>query len=222
MKFKELKYVSKREKNCFIIAPIGEEGSEERQRSDQILKYVITPALEKCDYKAIRADKISDPGIITSQIIEHLIDDSLVIADLTGQNPNVFYELAIRHFTNKPFIQIIESNESIPFDIVGLRTIGFDYRDLESVDKCKTEIINQIQSIEGKPDQVETPVSFAVNQKYLQQSGNPLEKGMGEIISMLQEIRNNMENGYEDLSDDLNNLRRGLTGKPIFTRTRKK
>lgn len=211
----------KEKKNCFIIAPIGEEGSKERQRSDQILKYVITPALEKCDYKAIRADKISDPGIITSQIIEHLIDDSLVIADLTGQNPNVFYELAIRHFTNKPFIQIIESEESIPFDIVGLRTIGFDYRDLGSVDKCKTEIINQIHSIEEKPDQVETPVSFAVNQKYLRQSGNPLEKGMGEIISMLQEIRNDMENGYEDLSDDLNNLRRGLTGKPTFTRTRK-
>ena len=209
-------------KNCFIIAPIGDEGSEERHRSDNILKYVISPALEKCDYKAIRADKISNPGIITSQIIEHLIDDSLVIADLTGQNPNVYYELAIRHFTNKPFIQIIEYDENIPFDIAGLRTINFDYRDLESVDKCKTEIINQIHSIEEKPNQVETPVSFAINQKYLRQSGNPLEKGIGEVISMLQKIEIDIDNSYEDLSNDLNNVRRGLTGKPIFTRTRKK
>ena len=212
----------KEKKNCFIIAPIGEEGSKERHRSDNILKYVISPALEKCDYKAIRADQISNPGIITSQIIEHLIDDSLVIADLTGQNPNVYYELAIRHFTNKPFIQIIESDEDIPFDIAGLRTINFDYRDLESVDKCKTEIINQIYSIEEKPNQVETPVSFAINQKYLRQSGNPLEKGIGEVISMLQKIEIDIDTSYEDLSNDLNNVRRGLTGRPIFTRTRKK
>jgi len=50
----------------------------------------------------IRADKISEPGIITTQIIGHIVDAELVIADLTDKNPNVFYELAIRHAIRNP------------------------------------------------------------------------------------------------------------------------
>jgi phage gp29-like protein len=79
-----------REKLCFVIAPIGEEGSDVRRRSDQVLKHVIAPAAKECGYETIRADKISEPGMITSQVIQHLLEDALVIADLTGRNPNVF------------------------------------------------------------------------------------------------------------------------------------
>jgi len=84
-------------KSCFVIAPIGQEESETRNRSDLVLKHIIKPAAEECGYKAVRADEISEPGIITTQVIQRLIDDDLVIADLTERNPNVFYELAIRH-----------------------------------------------------------------------------------------------------------------------------
>ena len=59
-------------KICFIIAPIGEDESEPRKRSDQILKYVIEPPVSACGYKAVRADKIDKPGIITSQVIQHV------------------------------------------------------------------------------------------------------------------------------------------------------
>lgn len=83
-----------KDKICFVIAPIGEEGSDIRRRSDQVFKHIIAPAAKDCGYETIRADKISEPGIITSQVILHLVEDALVIADLTGRNPNVFYELA--------------------------------------------------------------------------------------------------------------------------------
>ncbi len=61
-------------KICFVIGPIGDEGTEKRRQSDQVLNYIIAPAVKECGYEAIRADKISEPGIITSQIIQHLID----------------------------------------------------------------------------------------------------------------------------------------------------
>lgn len=67
------------EKDCFIIAPIGDVDSDTRKRSDQILKHVISPALKECGYKATRADQISEPGMITSQVIQHIVDDSLVV-----------------------------------------------------------------------------------------------------------------------------------------------
>ncbi len=69
-------------KKCFIISPIGEEKSEIRKRADLILKYIIEPVISECGFKAIRADKIAKSGVITNQVIEHIIDDPLVIADL--------------------------------------------------------------------------------------------------------------------------------------------
>ena len=131
-------------KTCFVIAPIGAEKSEVRIRSDQILKYVLAPAARECGYEAIRADQISEPGIITSQVIQHIIDDPLVIADLTGHNPNVFYELALRHALKKPVVQIIHAEDSIPFDVATSRMIKVDHRDLDSAAQAKDEIVKQI------------------------------------------------------------------------------
>jgi len=83
-------------KTCLVLAPIGSDGSDIRRRSDDVLKFIIKPVTVDCGYKAIRADEISEPGIITHQIIQHILEDDLVIADLTDGNPNVFYELALR------------------------------------------------------------------------------------------------------------------------------
>jgi hypothetical protein len=130
------------ERICFVIAPIGEPDSETRKRSDQVLKHVISPAAAECGYKALRADQISEPGMITSQVIQHVVEDPLVIADLTDRNPDVFYELAIRHAIRKPLVQMIKKGEQIPFDVAGTRTIPLDHKDLASVDDAKREVIN--------------------------------------------------------------------------------
>jgi hypothetical protein len=57
--------------DCFVIAPIGEDGSPIRARSDQIFNHVIKPVAKECGFEAIRADKIPEPGLITSQVIDH-------------------------------------------------------------------------------------------------------------------------------------------------------
>jgi len=113
---------------CFVIAPIGEEGSDTRKRSNQVLKHIIVPAAAECGYQAVRADQISEPGIITSQVIQHIINDPLVIADLSEGNANVFYELALRHVLAKPLVQIIRKGERIPFDVAGMRTVPIDHQ----------------------------------------------------------------------------------------------
>ena len=83
--------------DCFIICPLGGAHSEIRKKSDKILRHVFQPVLDKNDFKAIRADQIPKVGLITTQIINLIMESPLVIADLTDSNPNVFYELAIRH-----------------------------------------------------------------------------------------------------------------------------
>jgi hypothetical protein len=82
--------------SCFVISPIGDRqapfGSDERQRYEeaiQIWDYVIEPACQASRIEPVRADRISEPGEITEQAFVRLRDDDLVIADVTGGNPNV-------------------------------------------------------------------------------------------------------------------------------------
>ena len=51
--------------------------------------------MKEIGYEAVRADEIAEPGSITSQIMQRIFDDDLVVADLTDHNPNVFYELSV-------------------------------------------------------------------------------------------------------------------------------
>jgi hypothetical protein len=177
------------EKECFVIAPIGEAESDTRKRSDQILKHVITPALKECGYKATRADQISEPGMITSQVIQRIVDDPLVVADLTERNPNVFYELAIRHAIRKPLVQIIKKGEQIPFDVAGTRTIHVDHHDLDSVEQAKTEIIAQVKALEKNPANLETPISVSLDLQLLRQSDNPEQRSLADVLSVITELR---------------------------------
>src|ERR1051326_702264 len=78
-------------KRCFVISPIGERGSQTRKRSDKVLNQIIRPAVKECGYKVFRADEIDQPGLITSQVVRHIIEDALIVADLTERNANVFY-----------------------------------------------------------------------------------------------------------------------------------
>jgi hypothetical protein len=189
------------EKLCFVIAPIGEPDSEIRKRSDVVLKHIIHPAVSIKSYKAIRADQISEPGIITTQIIQHIIEDPLVMADLTGKNPNVFYELAIRHALRKPYIQLIQKGERIPFDIAAIRTIEVDHKDLESVDSAKSEIIKQIDTMERNECDIDSPISVAVDLEMLRQSGNPEQRQLVDVLAAVGELRSGMAMMEKKLSD---------------------
>jgi hypothetical protein len=182
--------ITKQEKKiCFVISPIGEEDSETRKCSDQVLKHIITGPIEQLGYEVIRADKISEPGIITSQIIENIVEASLVIADLTGKNPNVFYELALRHAIRKPLVQIIKTGEVIPFDVAATRIIKFDLHNPDSVATAREEIFSQVQSLEAGKSEVHNPISASLDLKMLKESGNPEERSLADIVEAISDLR---------------------------------
>jgi hypothetical protein len=139
-------------KTCFIIAPIGADGSPTRRRSDQLCRFVITPVLTQCGYTAIqRADEVACPGLIDTQIMRSLVSAELVVADLTGHNPNVFYELAFRHTTTKAAVQLIEHDNPLPFDVAQLRTIKYNLSDPDAIERCKSELKAQVEHTERDP-----------------------------------------------------------------------
>lgn len=197
-------------RRCFVIAPIGDIGSETRRRSDQVMRHLIEPAASECGYEAIRADRISEPGLITTQVIEQIMDVPMVVADLSEQNPNVFYELAIRHAVGKPLVQIIREGERIPFDVSGMRTIQFNHQDLDSVAEAKTELTKQIRSVEMDPSRVHSPLSTAINLQALRVSEQPAERLLGEIATSIGRLRADVARLQQrDLSGSLAAVLRG-------------
>jgi hypothetical protein len=116
---------------AFVIGPIGdkdaEDGSPARlayEEGIQVFEEVIAPACIAFGLEAVRADMISRTGEIPEQIFRQLRDCPVVIADLTGANPNVMYELGLRHTTGRVTIQIGERGR-LPFDVAAIRTIMF-------------------------------------------------------------------------------------------------
>ena len=170
--------------DCFIICPIGAVASETRSRSDKLMRHVFEPILEEKGYRAVRADKIPKAGLITSQIINLVIESPLVIADLTESNPNVFYELAIRHVTGRPFVHVIHKGSSIPFDIAGVRTIEIDLGDPDSLVAAKNELSAQIDEFK-RGHKADSPVTVAASVRALQADSGLAEDLINKIDSLV-------------------------------------
>jgi hypothetical protein len=117
-----------------------------------------------------------------------LVDDALVIADLTDLNPNVFYELAIRHMVTKPFVHLMQKGQSLPFDLHDNRTIFVDHTDLRSVDRCKEQLKRQIQEVQRDPSLVDNPISEAIDRKALEQSDIPADRRYADILTRIDEV----------------------------------
>jgi hypothetical protein len=151
------------DKICFYISPIGEEGTEQRQHADLFLGSIVEPTLEEFGLSVVRADKIGKPGMITAQIIEHILKSKLVIADLSYHNPNVFYELCLRHVCRLPTVQIIRKADKIPFDLDQFRTIQIDTTNIftmvPNLQTYKAEIATQVRMALKDPDSADNPVS---------------------------------------------------------------
>ena len=86
---------------------------------------------------SVATDQISEPGQITLQVIDRVLRARAAVADLTGSNANVYYELAIRHTAKLPVALIAEKDRQLPFDIAQMRTIFVDHTDLASADSCR-------------------------------------------------------------------------------------
>ncbi len=172
-------------KKCFIVCPIGHEGSDTRNRSDKLLKHIITPVCFECGYEPIRIDALNTNGIITDEIIQHLKNDELVIADISELNPNAFYEIGYRSALGRHIIHLKSKSQNIPFDISTIRTFDYDITDLDSVDEVKTRLIQTVSNLVDDSDYSSETENMAPN-KFNSQIFQELYK----IQDMLKDLQN--------------------------------
>jgi len=176
------------DKTCFVIGPIGDEGSPIRQHADWVLDGTINPALAELQLQPdVRSDKIAKPGMIDSQVISGVLDADLVIADPTLQNPNAFYELALRHMVEKPIIHLIHKSEKdlIPFDLKPVRTVFISWVSPGEVQRSIRELKAFIEAAISPDHDVENPVTRARGRQHLKETATPTEKMLIEEMQAL-------------------------------------
>jgi hypothetical protein len=151
------------EKQCFVITPIGGDGSVERRATDGLITSVLRPVLASLGYETRAAHEIEISGSISKEIIRRLLNADLAIANLTGLNPNVMYELAVRHAKRKPVVILAQAGTSLPFDIVQERTI-FYRDDLLGSEELKGKLAAAVKAIEGGSEEHDNPIYSVVEE----------------------------------------------------------
>lgn len=142
--------------------PYGGSDEQKRKHFSGVFQGIIIPAAEKAGYVPKRSDITAEPGNITHDIIQDLANSDMVIADLTGANPNVFFELGVRHaFRKSGTVHIIDQEHDIPFDIRQYRAIEYT-TDLADIPQTIEKIVDAIQRRESQPERPDNPVHDAI------------------------------------------------------------
>lgn len=185
----------KDKKTCFIITPIGNVGSTIRRKTDGIIEEVIEPILNELNYEVVVSHRIDESGSVTNAIIRGVYESDLVIANLTGNNPNVMYEVALRHASAKPIIHISEKVSELPFDINDQRTIEYT-DDMAGACQLKDDLRKKIQSIKYD-EMVENPITAALAKKNLV---NIPKEDFVDIADLLTNMQDEMQSIRREMS----------------------
>jgi len=112
--------ITTQEPVCFVVMQFTDE-------YNALYAEVIRPTCEEFGYKVVRADDFYTSGLIIDDITRSIRECTIVIADVTPNNPNVFYEVGFAHGIGKPTILLSDrKREKLPFDISGFRTLFYD------------------------------------------------------------------------------------------------
>lgn len=114
--------VEKIENSCFVVMPFHSLYQIEYEN-------IIKPTLEDLNIKCIRGDEIYSKQRIMDDIWNSIKSCRFVIAELTGKNPNVLYEVGLAHALGKPVIILTRNSDDVPFDLKDLRYLFYDVND---------------------------------------------------------------------------------------------
>lgn len=200
-------------KSCFMITPIGQAGTPVRRHADWVFKFAVEPVAKEKGYVAKRADLIADPLMINDSVFQAIMEADVCIADLSFLNPNVFYELGVRHALVKPVIHIAQEETALPFDNAGYRTIMFDIGDHGSMVQLREALGSQIATIEQDGFKLSNPLTHAQGRLAIADSGDPKDVLISQLERRLSAMERNFSRSENNVSLSLlnssnNNLRK--------------
>lgn len=173
----------------FVITPIGGPGTPQRRHADMVFNAAIKPACETVGISPPdRADLIDTTSMISTNIFRNVEEADLAIADLTFLNPNVMYELGIRHAVEKPVIHIAQEGTTLPFDTSGHMTLFFDAGDWHSLASLSDQMATAIKKMLGKDYEVSNPLTQARGRRAIARSTDSRDQLISDLMSRVESL----------------------------------
>ena len=130
---------------CFVLMPFG-------GWYDRYYEELYKQAIKDAGFEPMRADDLFHTGSVMEQIWEQVNKAKVLLAELTGKNANVFYELGLSHARGKPVVFVAGTIEDVPFDLRHLRVITYDVCDPTWGKKLREEITRYLKHAKTDPN----------------------------------------------------------------------
>jgi hypothetical protein len=129
---------------CFVMMPFG-------AWFDRYYQEIYAPAIKEAGFEPVRADELFTTGSVVEQIWDQIEKAKLLLADLSGKNANVFYELGLAHAARKPVVFTSSDVEDVPFDLRHLRVIIYDIREPEWAPRLRQSVADYLRNAMKDP-----------------------------------------------------------------------
>lgn len=157
-------------------------------RWTEIYEEVFVPAIEGCGYTCDRASVTT--GSLIKSIIERLRIAYVVLADMTDSNPNVFYELGVRHSLSKRTIMVAQNAKHIPSDLRGYWSVVYGTSP-KKVSQFKADIRRILEEIDNDPGRSDNPVLDYLDREFVQLSRQTQSENLKRLTALFTELTGN-------------------------------
>jgi len=189
---------------CFVLMPF-------QDLHQQYFKGIIAPAVESLGLVARKADDIYGTAPIIDDIWRSIWTAEVVIADVTGKNPNVNYELGLSHALGVPTILMTQDMVDVPFDYRHLRCIVYDTRQVDWQEKLRNSLINTLKVLLAGPD-VSEDLRWPYDTALLKSSGG------GGIFVPAEEARESLSRAMRGAADIVSRAT-GIYGSSVSSKS---
>jgi len=180
-------------KSAFVLMPFREDLNE-------VYDFLISESLEQAGYTARRADDIKSQSNILEDIIQNIAHSDLIVADLTGANPNVYYELGIAHALQRKVILMTQEITELPFDLRSYRVIGYDTH-FSKMNQAKKQLIEYaLEAFEGTLPFGNPVKDYIKSNNEIIQENNDSANSLPSELGIL-DLQVMLEDGFEKLKD---------------------
>lgn len=179
-------------KKCFVIMPVSRTNSCTEDEWTGIFEHMIKPAVtgSRLGFECERAKPRT--GAFIKDILEGLNRADVVIADLTDRNPNVCYELGIRHTLKKRTILIAQNIDAVPSDLQPYWVITYE-KDLTGADKLKRRIREILRKMQKNPEKPDSPVADFLEVKHIEVSSIEKSATVKKLNALISELSRNLD-----------------------------
>lgn len=206
----------KNKKKCFVIMPVSRTKSCTEAEWTGVFEHMIKPAVtgSRLGYECERAKPLT--GAFIKDILEQLNSADVVIADLTDRNPNVCYELGIRHTLKNRTILIAQNILDVPSDLQSYWVITYE-KDLTGVDKFKRRVREILTQMKKDPDKPDSPVADFLQLRNVVLLASEKKENLKKLSALISEISFNIST-IDDLIDRVkSNKEARKAGKEVST-----